>query len=91
MDKKSVKLNQNILFTNVDTKLLVNCQGVLIIKNKNYLTQCTIYFYNKDNTYGLKLEFSLTVYINASLFIFLFAILFSLSNKIISIHSLVII
>ena len=65
MDKKSIKLNQNILFTNVDTKLLVNGQGVLIFKNENYLSPCTIYFYNKDNTDGLKLEFSKN-YVNVS-------------------------
>ena len=59
MDKKSINLNQNILFKNIDTKLLVNGQGVLIFKNKNNLSHCIIYFYNKDNTDGLKLEFSI--------------------------------
>ena len=60
MDKKFVNLDKSILLNKIDSNFLVNGQGVLIFTNKNNLSPCIIYFYNKDNTDGLKLEFSIS-------------------------------
>lgn len=52
--KKFVVLNQS----HIKMSLLVHGQGVFIFKNTDNTCPCVIYFYNKDNSDGLKVEFS---------------------------------
>ena len=58
MKNKFVLLDQTNFDSKSHIKLLVHGQGVFIFKNNDNTCPCIIYFYNKDNTDGLKVEFT---------------------------------
>ena len=60
MKNKFVLLDQTDFDSKSHVKLLVHGQGVFVFKNTNNTTPCIIYFYNKDSTDGLKIEFTLS-------------------------------
>jgi hypothetical protein len=60
MKNKFVVLDQNKVESDLDShiKLLVHGQGLFMFNHTDNTCSCIIYFYNKDNTDGLKIEFT---------------------------------
>ena len=58
MKNKVVLLDQTNFNSLSHIKLLVHGQGVFIFKNTDNTIPCILYFYNKDNSDGLKVEFT---------------------------------
>ena len=58
MKEKFILFDQTKFESDTYVKLLVHGQGLFIFKHKDNTCPCIIYFYNKDKTDGLKIEFT---------------------------------
>jgi hypothetical protein len=55
---KFVSLEKTPVFLDSQLKLLVGGQGVYMFKNKDKLLPCSFFFYNKDQSDGLRVQFT---------------------------------